>query len=279
MALRKDRDKEFRKKVYQRFNNECCFTPSIVPAWMNKNIIKEEDKNDKCNNTDKLKIFKMDGNINNNSDANILLFCPYHYGVVYHELITKPKRKSNRLKGIRKETKKIVSLSEEELNQFFNSIMNPKHLMLFQMLYYLGARVNEIVNIKRQDIHINGNKGIVTFSPDITKRKVERNVNIPPIMIQPVKQYINKFNSNDIIFKMTKQRVWQLAKAYAIKSKLNKKIHPHTFRHSYASNIYNKTGDLKLIQELLGHKNLSTTSMYAHISDEYKRKKVDEVFG
>ncbi len=278
MKLRKDRDKEFRKKVYKKFNSECCFTPDMVPIWMSKNIINEEDKNIKCNNSDKLRIFRRDGDINNNKDSNILLFCSYHYGVVYHELVTKPRRKENKLKGIRGDKKKIVVLTEEELKQFFNSIMNPKHLMLFQMLYYLGARVNEIVNIKQRDIHIKGNRGIVTFSPDVTKRRVEREVDIPPNMIQPIKQYVGKFDSDDIIFKMTKQRVWQLTKVYADKSKINKKIHPHTFRHSYASNIYNKTGDLKLVQELLGHKNLSTTSVYAHISKEYRRKKIDEVF-
>jgi len=278
--LRKDRIKEFREKIYKRFNYRCCFVPTLAPHWLEKNIIDEQDKTKRCPNREKLKIYRKDGNINNNTDNNIFLLCPYHYGVLYHELITLPKRKREKLRGIRKETKKPEVLTEEEIKQFFNAtIRNVYHLMLFQMMYYLGTRVNEITNLRKKYIEIKGTSGIVTLTADITKRKVERTVNIPSNMVQPIKKFIAQYDKDDILFPLTKQRVWQLSKYYAKKAKINKNIHPHTFRHSYASNIYNKTGDLKLVQELLGHKNLSSTAIYTHISNEYKKKALDKVFG
>ena len=285
--VRADRDKEFRKQVYAKYNNQCCSVSNMVPKWANasKNTIQGEEINIRCtnvsdiNNKTTLKIYRKDGNILNNNDDNILLLCPFHYGVLYHELRTLVKNKEDKRLGIRKQEKQPTILSKEEFESFLlqSAKGNQDHAFMFSFLYYIGPRVNELINTTKDDIKIKDK--MVILRAEITKRKKERHVVIPEIFIESLKAYIRKIpNENDKLFDLSKQRVWQLCDIYAKKAGIKKHIHPHTFRHTYATEIYNATGDLKLVQELLGHKSMSTTSIYAHISKEYKNENVNKAF-
>jgi integrase/recombinase XerD len=278
MVLRKDRNKEFRQRIMENFGHRCCFTPSLVPLWSNKNKVPEEELNIKCGTDDKLKIYRKDGNIDNNDDNNILVFCPYHYGVVYHELRTMVKKKEKKRRGIREKKKLPAHLSKEEWEKLVTSAvrLNHKYGLLVSFMYYLGPRVSELVNIQKKDILLG--KRFVIFRADITKRKKERRVTIPDQFVSSLRTYIEKYKDEDRIFKYTPQRVWQIIKLCGKKAGIKKNIHPHTMRHTYGTTIYNNTGDIKLTQELLGHENMSTTSIYAHISDEYKKEGVNKAF-
>lgn len=260
--IRKDRDKDFRERFFKKFNNQCSFLG---------------EDNQRCKNTEKLKIYRKDGNIENNEDNNLLCLCPYHYGFLYYKK-TKIKNKDLKMRGIRKEKKKHTILTREEFQKFKVSILNPKHLMLFMVMYYSGGRVNEIINLRKKDIKLN--EKLIVFRAETTKRKIERDVDVPDILIQPLKTYFReiKIDEDERLFNITKQRVWQLTKEYCKKAGIDKKISPHSFRHSYGTELYNSTGDLKLVQELLGHANMSTTSIYAHVNKKYRRENVNEVF-
>ena len=83
----------------------------------------------------------------------------------------------------------------------------------------------------------------------------------------------NKRNSKFLL------EIMGYVKLYVKKAGLDESIHPHTFRHTYATKVYETMGDLKIVQDLLGHKNLATTSIYAHTSDAQKRAAINKVFG
>ena len=116
--LRKDRDKNFRKKIFDSFNNECCFKSNMVKSWAKNKYLTDEEMDIKCTNSDILKIYRKDGNIENNESENILVACPFHYGVLYNELRLKIKKAKDSREGIRKETKVTVILTNEEFEKF-----------------------------------------------------------------------------------------------------------------------------------------------------------------
>ncbi|MFW5794138.1 MAG: tyrosine-type recombinase/integrase [Bacillota bacterium] len=278
MTLRKDRQKEFRKKIYSIYNNQCCFKPSLVPIWCIKNRVPEEEKEIRCDNTEKLKIFRKDGNINNNSEDNILLLCPYHYGVVYHELRTMVKKKQMKRKGMQQEKKIPVVLTKDEYEKLLTEAvkLNHKYGYMISFMYFIGPRVNELIQLQKKDILIN--KKIVHLNADITKRKKERIVSIPDKFVSSLREYISKLNPDDKLFDYTKQRVWQIIKKASKNANIKKDIHPHTLRHTYGTTVYENTNDIRLTQELMGHKNMATTSIYTHLSDKYKKKGVNKAF-
>jgi len=80
------------------------------------------------------------------------------------------------------------------------------------------------------------------------------------------------------LFPLTKQRIWQIVKEATKKAGIKKNVHPHTFRHSFATHIYEATNDLGKVQELLRHDSLSSTGIYKHLSKKLKIKTVNDVF-
>lgn len=177
----------------------------------------------------------------------------------------------------RKLKKLPVVLSEEEIKKLFSVIDNPKDSMLLQMIYYFGCRVGEAIKIKKSDINLK--EKIVILRAETTKRSKERQVPIPENFVMPLKYYLSGLMGEDIVlFQITKQRVWQIVKKYGQKAGITKKIHPHTLRHSYATRIYTKTKDTRLIQELLGHESATTTAIYTHLDNQVKQDGIKGVF-
>ena len=273
--MRLDRDPEFRKQTFKRFNDCCCFKPSLVPKWSKK----KEDEGltipPFCNKTDDLMIYRKDGDVSNNSDENILIFCKRHYYIVFHELRDMVKRLRDKSAGIRKHEKIKVTLTNEEFESMIKVAENEKQRMLLKLLFYLGGRVTETILLQSKDIHLDVEKPYIRFKPENTKRNVERIVPIPHVLIENLKEYVA---GKDYLFSFSKQRAWQIVKRCTKKANIDKDIHPHSFRHTYGSNVFEHTGDLKIVQSLLGHKNLNTTSIYAHVSEKQKQQTVDDVF-
>ena len=102
----------------------------------------------------------------------------------------------------------------------------------------------------------------------------DRLVPIPKPLMMDLKNWmaLEPKKDDDILFPIT--RMW----VHKIIKKLNPDIHAHTLRHSYATYLYDQKGDIRMIQELLGHSNIGTTSIYTHLSTKMKKKTIDEVF-
>ena len=151
-------------------------------------------------------------------------------------------------------------------------------------MYASGIRVSELVNLKTYDIDIN--EDIVRT---IGKGSKERIIPIGDYAKEAVSNYLSirhtflKKEINDYLFlnnhgkKMTRQGFFKIIKSIAKEKNIKKEISPHTLRHSFATHMINNGADLRTIQELLGHSDISTTQIYTHISTE-KLKNTFESF-
>lgn len=182
----------------------------------------------------------------------------------------------NRKKGKLKEKKLPTVLTEEEVFRIIGCANNERDRLILKYLYYTGMRVNEVINTIKEDV--NFKEGVIRIRMETTKTRREAMQPIPKPLIEDLKRWCEFKQDEERLFPITKQRVWQIVKDYTKKAKINKEVHPHTFRHTYGTHLYEKTNDLGKVQELLRHDSLSTTGIYKHLSKDLKKKTVDEVF-
>ena len=171
---------------------------------------------------------------------------------------------------------KLVNISGDD----FISLRDHAILELF---YSSGLRLSELVNVKLEDINFSDE--IITV---LGKGKKMRIVPVGKEAIQSLKKWIKiraqliNVNSNSILFltKQTKgltQRAIQYRlKFWAKKQGISENIHPHLLRHSFASHLLQSSQDLRAVQELLGHENISSTQIYTHLDFQHLSKTYDQ---
>jgi len=155
---------------------------------------------------------------------------------------------------------------------------------MLELLYASGMRVSELVALNLGDV--NTNDGFVRC---FGKGHKERLIPIYERAAQSVREYIDKtrpklvHNKNETAMflnprgeRLTRQGFWQKLKDYARSAKLEGKISPHTLRHSFATHMLNGGANLRSVQELLGHANISTTQIYTHLTSEHIRNTYDQ---
>ena len=145
---------------------------------------------------------------------------------------------------------------------------------MIQMMYSCGLRVSELVNLRLKNV--NGQERNVTV---IGKGRKERNIPIREEAILLLEKYITEVrNKGKIVDKMyiflnnrgkkiSRQYFFMQIKKYAKDIGIEKEIHPHTLRHSFATHLLENGADLRVVQEMLGHSNVSTTQIYTHLSN------------
>jgi len=151
---------------------------------------------------------------------------------------------------------------------------------MLQLLYASGMRISELVSLNLEDV--NTEEGFVRC---FGKGHKERLVPIHEQAAQAVKEYIEKTrpklaHSKDEVAlflnprgeRLTRQGFWQKLKEYAKSAGLDAQISPHTLRHSFATHMLSGGADLRAVQELLGHANISTTQVYTHLTSEHVRR-------
>jgi len=143
---------------------------------------------------------------------------------------------------------------------------------ILETLYSTGMRVGELVGINKKDIDF-----ISALVKVRGKGKKERLLPIGEIALKAIKQYVDARASqkeDEAIFqnnragRLTTRSVARIVKKYITKASIDKGITPHSLRHSFATHLLDKGADLRSVQELLGHANLSTTQIYTHLSME-----------
>lgn len=191
------------------------------------------------------------------------------------EVISAPK--------IDKKMPKTLTLEEIELllNQPTDSDNKGiRDKAMLELLYATGIRVSELINLKETDINIP--MGYIKCSDE----KKERIIPMGNIAQYALSNYIKvsrfamvKNPDEEILFvnclgnSMSRQGFWKIIKSYASKANINKKITPHILRHSFASHLVENGADLKSVQEMLGHSDISTTQVYAKMNN-YKLREV-----
>lgn len=151
---------------------------------------------------------------------------------------------------------------------------------MLSLLYASGMRVSELISLNLNDVDADG--GYVRC---FGKGSKERIIPIAPQAGKALTDYIKEArlrlarrDDEKALFlnrrgeRLTRQGFWQILKGYAKKAELGKEITPHTLRHSFATNMLSGGADLRSVQELLGHANISTTQVYTHLTSEHVRR-------
>ncbi|MCK9621151.1 MAG: site-specific tyrosine recombinase XerD [Methylobacter sp.] len=174
-----------------------------------------------------------------------------------------------------------TSLSEQDVELLLDApeITNAlgfRDRTMLEMLYATGLRVSELVNLKFEQISFR--QGVVRI---IGKGNKERLVPVGEEAMSWLESYMSQARKTilgehqcDYLFvtnradSMTRQAFWHIIKRHAKKAGINKELSPHTLRHAFATHLLNHGADLRVVQLLLGHSDLSTTQIYTHIARE-----------
>jgi len=157
-----------------------------------------------------------------------------------------------------------------------STVLGLRNRTMLEVMYATGLRVSELVNLKLDDLHLD--LGLIKT---LGKGDKERIIPIGDIAAKWLIQYINegrpkqgKQQDAKVVFlndhgrQLTRQGVWKLIKQWVKDAGITKDVSPHTLRHSFATHILENGADLRIVQELLGHADISTTQIYTHISDK-----------
>jgi len=155
---------------------------------------------------------------------------------------------------------------------------------MLELLYATGMRVSELVSLNLGDIDTLG--GYVRC---FGKGHKERMIPIYEGIAMLLDKYVNEVRrklvhdtEEQALFlnmrgeRLTRQGFWQILKGYAEKAGLDKAVTPHTLRHSFATHMLNGGADLRSVQELLGHANITTTQVYTHLTSEHIRRAYEQ---
>lgn len=153
---------------------------------------------------------------------------------------------------------------------------------LLEVMYATGLRVSELVNLKMSDLHLQlgliqtigkGDKERIIPIGDVAAEWLERYFSDSRFTL--LKDKISPFVFlNDRGTQLSRQGVWKIIKKLVLAAGIDKDVSPHTLRHSFATHILENGADLRIVQELLGHADISTTQIYTHIS----KKRLSEVY-
>lgn len=147
---------------------------------------------------------------------------------------------------------------------------------ILEVIYATGMRVSEVVNMNNDDINLD-----IGFLRCIGKGNKERIIPLGRKAIDSIKRYrektrpflLNKKESKLLFLnrfgkKLSRQSLWKIIKKCARQAKIKKDIKPHILRHSFATHLLERGADLRAVQEMLGHSNISTTQIYTHINKD-----------
>ena len=178
------------------------------------------------------------------------------------------------------------SLTIEEMEQLLDTpeptTSGIRDKVMMELLYATGIRVSELISMNT--ININSEMGFITV---VGKGQKERIIPITDYVAELLQEYIVDIRINllkdkdtDALFltnrgnSFTRQGVWKMIKKYNLLSGISKNVTPHTFRHTFATHLIENGADLRIVQELLGHTDISTTQVYTHLS----KKSVKEMY-
>lgn len=209
-----------------------------------------------------------------------------HHGAIklYYNICLGQKEKFRYIPYCRKSSKLPIVLSVEEIQRMFDVCENLKHRTILALLYSCSLRSSELINLKWTDI----DRSRMIINIRQAKGKKDRQVGLNQKLIEVLEEYYRQYRPVEYVFngsplqgvgghpiqgkgagakQYSKESVLQVVKQLADKAGIkNKRIYTHLMRHCSATHMLESGVDLNLIQRLLGHKSVKTTTIYAHIS-------------
>ena len=176
------------------------------------------------------------------------------------------------------------TLSVDEIESIFNvinvsSLIGLRDLSILTLLYSTGMRVSELTNLELSNVFLKEE-----YVKIMGKGKKERIVPLGLKAKTALVSYLNKnqdigkINNQGYIFlsyrskQLTRMSIFNTIKKYCLLANIEKKVSPHTFRHSFATHMLEGGADLRIVQELLGHENINTTEIYTHLDRTYLKE-------
>ncbi|WP_085991975.1 site-specific tyrosine recombinase XerD [Oceanobacillus senegalensis] len=200
----------------------------------------------------------------------------FHQFLVREQLVTEdPSLHIEKPKRDRK-LPDILSSNEIEalLSISTNSPLDVRNKAMLELMYATGLRVSELITLKVSDLHLN-----MGFVQCFGKGSKERIVPIGDVAIKAVERYVQqvrrklvKQNDTKILFvnqhgrPLSRQGFWKILKKVTSDTGIKKTVTPHTLRHSFATHLLENGADLRIVQEMLGHEDISTTQIYTHVT-------------
>jgi len=188
----------------------------------------------------------------------------------------------------KKEKKLPVYLTYGEVERLIKSIKEEECLerAIIELIYACGLRVSELTNIRLKDIHFEEK-----MIECIGKGNKQRYVPVNSIALCCISSYISKVRNNlkykeneNLLFlnykgkKITRQYVFVLVKELCLRSGIKKNVSPHVIRHSFATHLIENNANLRAVQTMLGHQNVTTTEIYTHINTSKIMEDYDKYF-
>ena len=188
-----------------------------------------------------------------------------------------------------KRDKKLpIVLSQEEMIEILDGIIvcdaiSSRNRCMVELLYATGMRISELLNLTLKDLNIK-----MGFIKVIGKGNKERMIPIGSYVGEILEQYINDYRAefnikNDSLLffnkhgqRLSREEFYSILQTIVNSTSITKKVSPHTFRHTFATHLLENGADLRSIQELLGHSDISTTPIYTHISNQKIRSEYQQ---
>ena len=208
---------------------------------------------------------------------NLTVIKNFHSYLVKEKIVNKDTSEFIERPKLRKSLPKTLSVEEVDklLNIELNTPFDYRNKAMLELIYGCGLRISELINLEINDID-----EINCFIRILGKGNKEREIPIGEYALYYLKEYLNKRNlllknkpCNKLFLNnhgqgMTRQGFFKNLKQILKEKEINQEVSPHTLRHSFATHLINRGADLRSIQEMLGHSDISTTKIYTKVSDE-----------
>ena len=189
----------------------------------------------------------------------------------YYEVVHGMPNRFYEIHRPRKEEKLPVVLSKSEVQQMILNTKNIKHRCIISLLYSAGLRRGELLNLRIEDIDSSRMKIFVKGA----KNNKDRYTLLSNKLLEELRKYWKEFKPEKYLFegapneKYSATSVLKIVQRATKRNKINKKVTPHTLRHSFATHLLEDGVDLRYIQVLLGHNSSKTTERYTHIAQNF----------
>ncbi len=158
-------------------------------------------------------------------------------------------------------------IDPSDLERLLAAPENPRDKAILELLFSTGLRVSELANLKKDAVDLKKNE----FSVRGKGEKI-RVVFLSDGAKNAVRKYLEKENTasvaSEFLFPVTPRSIQRMIKKCAVKAGISKKVTPHVLRHSFATDLLQNGADIRSVQALLGHANISTTQIYTHFTDK-----------
>jgi integrase/recombinase XerD len=237
----------------------------------NEKLLIYLDKDPKQVSEDDIKMFLAE-KMQDSSSSSVIMFLA---AIKFAYLNILKKDPTRNIKRPKREKKIPSVLTKDEIKKLLDTFDTKKSILMTSLLYACGFRVSELVNLKVNDLNFQEKIGHVRSG----KGKKDRIFNIPDFLAKDLQKQSNKQKekNQEYLFtgpkgQLTTRNIQKIIQKAAKRANIQKDVHPHTLRHSFATHLLENGTDIRIIQEMLGHADLSTTQIYTHISTEQLKK-------